>query len=89
LCILDQDSQNNDKVYINIVKISATVPNDVVPSQVFASDNQNDETTYYNVTDLTSIKVDELKKYIDTKQQNEELKEDYKVCFLCIAISVL
>ena len=63
--------------------MSATVPNrnDDVPSQVFASDNQNDETTYYNVTDLTSIKVDELKKYIDTKQQNEELKEDYKVCF--------
>lgn len=61
--------------------MSATVPNDDVPSQVFVSDNQNDETTYYNVTDLTSIKVDELKKYIDTKQQNEELQEDYKVCF--------
>lgn len=69
--------------------MSATVPNDDVPSQVFVSDNQNDESTYYNVTDLTSIKVDELRKYIDTKQQNEELQEDYKVCLLCIAISVL
>lgn len=69
--------------------MSATVPNDDAPSQIFTSGIQNDETTYYNVTDLTSIKVDELKKYIDTKQQNEELKEDYKVCFLCIAISVL
>ncbi|XP_063400012.1 receptor-type tyrosine-protein phosphatase alpha-like [Mytilus trossulus] len=76
LCADGRGNRDNG-LNLNVGKVSTSAPENIKPSTVpiLAGDNE-----YYNLSDVQSscIRVEELQQYIEKKQRNEELKNEYK-----------
>lgn len=64
-------------LYLNVGIVSCSAAENIKPTTVpITRDNE-----YYNLSEVQSscIRVEELKQYIEKKQRQEELKNEYKV----------
>ena len=71
-------------MYINISMPNRTsstdTDDDIIPASSKINMSPNETMIYQNLTDINAcVNVDDLKRYIERKQINEGLKEEYQV----------
>ncbi|XP_052066368.1 receptor-type tyrosine-protein phosphatase alpha-like [Mytilus californianus] len=73
----DGRGNRDNGLYLNVARVSTSPAENIKPStvQILTGDNE-----YYNLSDVPSscIRVEGLKQYIEKRQRNEELKNEYK-----------